>query len=129
MPRTLRYGESCTTAPSSPAPPSSRRWSATIARGKKVILIYPPAPARQVVDIRQALAAGWPGGGALDVEVTVSSSDKYVSFLEGYSRALDGRKKPMGRARLAQGKSIGIGDAPRLPVTRRARRRSAPATL
>src|SRR5262249_39801688 len=37
--------------------------------------------------VRQALAAA-ARGGALTVEVTVSSYSSYVSFLEGYARAL-----------------------------------------
>jgi hypothetical protein len=62
------------------------RLTADLAAGQKVFLISPRRYGKSSL-IRQALA-GAARGGALTVEVTVSSFSSYVAFLEGYARAL-----------------------------------------
>src|SRR5438132_3465082 len=57
-----------------------------LAAGQKVFLISPRRYGKSSL-IRQALAA-MTRRGALTVDVTVSSFSSYVSFLEGYARAV-----------------------------------------
>src|SRR5712692_4905180 len=57
-----------------------------LAAGQKVFLISPRRYGKSSL-IRHALTA-MARGGALTVEVTVSSFSSYVAFLEGYARAL-----------------------------------------
>src|SRR5215207_4815055 len=62
------------------------RLAADLAAGQKIFLISPRRYGKSSL-VRQALAAA-ARGGALTVEVTVSSFSSYVAFLEGYARAL-----------------------------------------
>src|SRR5690348_2170132 len=65
--------------------------------GQKVFLISPRRYGKSSL-IRQALAR-LAGRGALTVEVTVSSHSSYLSFLEGYARALATVETKAQRAR------------------------------
>ena len=73
------------------------RLVADLGDGQKVFLISPRRYGKSSL-IRQALA-GLARRGALTVEVTVSSHSSYVSFLEGYARALAGLESRWERAR------------------------------
>jgi AAA+ ATPase superfamily predicted ATPase len=68
-----------------------------LSAGQKVFLISPRRYGKSSL-IRQALAAV-SRGGALTVEVTVSSFSSYVAFLEGYARALKAAETKWDRAR------------------------------
>ncbi|PYQ84334.1 MAG: hypothetical protein DMG03_11180 [Acidobacteria bacterium] len=63
-----------------------RRLSGDLRAAQKVFLISPRRYGKSSL-IRRALATA-ARGGALTVEVTVSSFSSYVAFLEGYARAL-----------------------------------------
>ena len=73
------------------------RLVADLAAGQKVFLISPRRYGKSSL-IRQALRA-MERRGALTVEVTVSSFSSYVSFLEGYARALVAAETKGERAR------------------------------
>jgi len=73
------------------------RLVSDLADGQKVFLISPRRYGKSSL-IRRALAAA-ARGGALTVEVTVSSFSSYVAFLEGYARALVGAEARWDRAR------------------------------
>src|SRR5437879_4424946 len=73
------------------------RLVADLADGQKVFLISPRRYGKSSL-IRRALAAV-ARGGALTVEVTVSSFSSYVAFLEGYARALVAAETKWDRAR------------------------------
>jgi hypothetical protein len=73
------------------------RLTTDLAAGQKVFLISPRRYGKSSL-VRQALAA-LGRRGALTVEVTVSSYSSYVSFLEGYARALAGVESRWERAR------------------------------
>jgi hypothetical protein len=73
------------------------RLVSDLSDGQKVFLISPRRYGKSSL-IRQALAA-LGRRGALTVEVTVSSHTSYVSFLEGYARALGGLEGRWERAR------------------------------
>jgi hypothetical protein len=68
-----------------------------LASGQKVFLISPRRYGKSSL-IRQALSA-MARRGALTVEVTVSSFSSYVSFLEGYARAVVAAESRWDRAR------------------------------
>src|SRR5947209_7313878 len=68
-----------------------------LASAQKVFLISPRRYGKSSL-VRQALAA-MARRGALPVTVTVSSFSSYVSFLEGYARALVGAETTWDRAR------------------------------
>jgi hypothetical protein len=68
-----------------------------LSAGQKVFLISPRRYGKSSL-IRQALSAV-SRKGALTVEVTVSSFSSYVSFLEGYARALMAAETKWDRAR------------------------------
>jgi hypothetical protein len=68
-----------------------------LAAGQKVFLISPRRYGKSSL-IRRALAA-MARRGALPIEVTVSSFSSYVSFLEGYARALLAAETKWDRAR------------------------------
>src|SRR6188474_2698599 len=68
-----------------------------LAARQKVFLISPRRYGKSSL-IRQALAA-LGRRGALTVELTVSSYSSYVSFLEGYARALASLETRLDRAR------------------------------
>ena len=65
--------------------------------GQKVFLISPRRYGKSSL-VRQALRSA-ARGGALTVEVTVSSYSSYVAFLEGYARALVSSESRIDRAR------------------------------
>src|SRR5438552_11800193 len=73
------------------------RLVADLASGQKVFLISPRRYGKSSL-IRRALVA-IARGGALTVEVTVSSFSSYVAFLEGYSRALVAAETRWDKAR------------------------------
>src|SRR5919206_427350 len=68
-----------------------------LGAGQKVFLISPRRYGKSSL-VRQALN-GLALRGALTVEVTVSSHSSYVSFLEGYARALAAVETRWERAR------------------------------
>jgi hypothetical protein len=68
-----------------------------LAAGQKIFLISPRRYGKSSL-VRHALGA-MGRRGALTVEVTVSSYSSYVSFLEGYARALLSAETRWGRAR------------------------------
>ena len=73
------------------------RLTADLRNGQKVFLISPRRFGKSSL-VRQALRSA-ARGGALTVEVTVSSYSSYVAFLEGYARALVGVEARLDRAR------------------------------
>src|SRR3954471_23042689 len=74
------------------------RLTTDLGDGQKVFLISPRRYGKSSL-IRQALAA-LGRRGALTVELTVSSHSSYLSFLEGYARALATVETRTQRARL-----------------------------
>ncbi|HUK34297.1 MAG TPA: ATP-binding protein [Vicinamibacterales bacterium] len=68
-----------------------------LGEGQKVFLISPRRYGKSSL-IRQALSA-MSRGGALTIDVTVSSFSSYVAFLEGYARALMAAETRWDRAR------------------------------
>jgi hypothetical protein len=73
------------------------RLARDLLAGQKVFLISPRRYGKSSL-VRQALRAATRGG-ALTVEVTVSSYSSYVAFLEGYARALFSADERRGGAR------------------------------
>jgi hypothetical protein len=73
------------------------RLSRDLTAGQKVFLISPRRYGKSSL-VRQALKSA-ARGGALTVEVQVSSYSSYVSFLEGYARALASAETRLDRAR------------------------------
>ncbi len=73
------------------------RLTRDLLAGQKVFLISPRRYGKSSL-VRQALAAA-ERRGVLAVEVTVSSYSSYVSFLEGYARALVSVESRVDRAR------------------------------
>jgi hypothetical protein len=73
------------------------RLTGDLAAGQKVFLISPRRYGKSSL-VRQALKA-LGRGGALTAEVTVSSYSSYLSFLEGYARALAAIETRAERAR------------------------------
>src|SRR3954449_13090741 len=73
------------------------RLTADLLAGQKIFLISPRRYGKSSL-VRQALRAA-ARGGALTVDVTVSSYSSYVAFLEGYARALLGVETRWERAR------------------------------
>jgi hypothetical protein len=72
------------------------RLTRDLLAGQKVFLISPRRYGKSSL-IQQALRAAGRGG-ALVVDLTVSSYSSYVGFLEGYARALSGIERQTGRA-------------------------------
>jgi uncharacterized protein len=72
------------------------RLTRDLLAGQKVFLISPRRYGKSSL-VRQALAAA-ARGGALVVDLTVSSYSSYVAFLEGYARALSSLERQTGRA-------------------------------
>jgi hypothetical protein len=97
MPNPFVYGEV--------VPPSAfvdreselERLTADLRDGQKIFLISPRRYGKSSL-VRQALRAA-ARGGALTVDVTVSSYSSYVAFLEGYARALVGGETRLDRVR------------------------------
>ena len=73
------------------------RLTRDLLAGQKVFLISPRRYGKSSL-VRRALTAA-ARGGALTVDVTVSSYSSYVSFLEGYARALASVESRVDRAR------------------------------
>ena len=73
------------------------RLTGDLLAGQKVFLISPRRYGKSSL-VRQALRAA-ERGGALTVEVTVSSYSSYVAFLEGYARAILGVETRLDKAR------------------------------
>ena len=73
------------------------RLTADLLAGQKIFLISPRRYGKSSL-VRRALT-GAARGGALTVEVTVSSYSSYVAFLEGYARALLSVETRLDRAR------------------------------
>jgi hypothetical protein len=73
------------------------RLTADLRSGQKIFLISPRRFGKSSL-VRQALRSAQRGG-ALTVELTVSSYSSYVAFLEGYARALVGVETRLDRAR------------------------------
>jgi uncharacterized protein len=73
------------------------RLTRDLLAGQKIFLISPRRYGKSSL-VRQALRAAQRSG-ALSVEVTVSSYSSYVSFLEGYARALLGVETRLDKAR------------------------------
>jgi hypothetical protein len=72
------------------------RLTRDLLAGQKVFLISPRRYGKSSL-VRQALRAA-SRGGALVLEVTVSSYSSYVAFLEGYARAVSSVERQAGRA-------------------------------
>jgi hypothetical protein len=73
------------------------RLTRDLLAGQKIFLISPRRYGKSSL-VRQALR-GAERAGALTVEITVSSYSSYVSFLEGYARALLGVETRLDKAR------------------------------
>jgi uncharacterized protein len=73
------------------------RLARDLSSGQKVFLISPRRYGKSSL-VRQALRSA-ARGGALTVELQVSSYSSYVAFLEGYARALVSAEKRLDRAR------------------------------
>jgi len=73
------------------------RMTRDLLAGQKIFLISPRRYGKSSL-VRQALTAA-ARGGALTVDVTVSSYSSYVAFLEGYARALMASETRVDRAR------------------------------
>jgi hypothetical protein len=73
------------------------RLTGDLLAGQKIFLISPRRYGKSSL-IRQALRAA-SRGGAMTVELTVSSYSSYVAFLEGYARALIAVEARLDRAR------------------------------
>ena len=73
------------------------RLTRDLLAGQKIFLISPRRYGKSSL-VRQALRAA-ERGGALTVDVTVSSYSSYVAFLEGYARALLGVETRVDKAR------------------------------
>jgi hypothetical protein len=73
------------------------RLTSDLLAGQKIFLISPRRFGKSSL-VRQAMRAV-ERGGALTVEVTVSSYSSYVAFLEGYAQALLGVETRIDRAR------------------------------
>src|SRR5918994_5598875 len=72
------------------------RLTRDLLAGQKVFLISPRRYGKSSL-VQQALRAAGRGG-ALIVDVTVSSYSSYVAFLEGYARALSAVERQSSRA-------------------------------
>lgn len=73
------------------------RLTQDLLAGQKIFLISPRRYGKSSLVRRALVAAG--RGGALTVDVTVSSYSSYVAFLEGYARALLSVETRLDRAR------------------------------
>src|SRR4051795_4929113 len=73
------------------------RLTSDLLAGQKIFLISPRRYGKSSL-VRRALTAT-ARGGALTVEVTVSSYSSYVAFLEGYARAVIAAETKWDRAR------------------------------
>ncbi len=97
MPNPFVYGEIVPPASFVDREVELDRLTADLLAGQKIFLISPRRYGKSSL-VRQALG-GAARGGALTVEVTVSSYSSYVAFLEGYARALLAVETGLDRAR------------------------------
>jgi hypothetical protein len=97
MPNPFVYGEVVPRAAFVDREVELDRLTRDLLAGQKIFLISPRRFGKSSL-VRQALAAA-ERGGALTVEVTVSSYSSYVAFLEGYARALLGVETRIDKAR------------------------------
>ena len=85
------------------------RLTGDLLAGQKIFLISPRRYGKSSL-VRQALRAA-ERGGALPVEVTVSSYSSYVGFLEGYAQALLGIETRIDNSPLLPPTSWPVGGA------------------
>src|SRR6185295_1752546 len=97
MPNPFVYGEVVPRAAFVDREVELDRLTRDLMAGQKIFLISPRRYGKSSL-VRQALRAA-ERGGALTVEVTVSSYSSYVAFLEGYARALLAVETRLDRAR------------------------------
>src|ERR671918_18480 len=97
MPNPFVYGEVVPVAAFVDRETELDRLTRDLLAGQKVFLISPRRYGKSSL-VRQALRAAEKGG-ALTVDVTVSSYSSYVAFLEGYARALVSVETRLDRAR------------------------------
>jgi hypothetical protein len=97
MPNPFVYGEVVPAAAFVDREVELDRLAGDLLAGQKVFLISPRRYGKSSL-VRQALRAV-ERGGALTVDVTVSSYSSYVGFLEGYARALLSIETRVDRAR------------------------------
>ena len=95
MPNPFVYGEVVPAAAFVDRVSELDRLTQDLLAGQKVFLISPRRYGKSSL-VRQALRAA-ERGGALTVDVTVSSYSSYVAFLEGYARALLGVETRLDR--------------------------------
>src|SRR5919106_949596 len=97
MPNPFVYGEVVPVAAFVDRETELDRLTRDLLAGQKVFLISPRRYGKSSL-VRQALRAAEKGG-ALTVDVTVSSYSSYVAFLEGYAQALVSVETRLDRAR------------------------------
>jgi hypothetical protein len=97
MPNPFVYGEVVPAAAFVDREVELDRLASDLLAGQKIFLISPRRYGKSSL-VRQALRAV-ERGGALTVDVTVSSYSSYVGFLEGYARALLSIETRVDRAR------------------------------
>jgi hypothetical protein len=97
MPNPFVYGEVVPAAAFVDREVELDRLTSDLLAGQKIFLISPRRYGKSSL-VRQAMRAA-ERGGALTVEVTVSSYSSYVAFLEGYARALLSVETRLDRAR------------------------------
>jgi len=97
MPNPFVYGEVVPAAAFVDREVELERLTQDLLAGQKIFLISPRRYGKSSLVRRALVAAG--RGGALTVDVTVSSYSSYVAFLEGYARALLSVETRLDRAR------------------------------
>jgi hypothetical protein len=97
MPNPFVYGEIVPPASFVDRETELDRLTSDLLAGQKIFLISPRRYGKSSL-VRRALHAA-ERGGALTVDVTVSSYSSYVAFLEGYARALLAVETRLDRAR------------------------------
>jgi uncharacterized protein len=98
MPNPFVYGEVVPAAAFVDRETELDRLTRDLLAGQKIFLISPRRYGKSSL-VRQALRAA-ARGGALTVDVTVSSYSSYVAFLEGYARAVLSVETRLDRARV-----------------------------
>jgi hypothetical protein len=97
MPNPFVYGEVVPVTSFVDRETELERLAGDLVAGQKIFLISPRRYGKSSL-VRQALRAA-ERGGALTVDVTVSSYSSYVAFLEGYARALLSIETRLDKAR------------------------------